>query len=146
MEKHERLQALASAKTPVLSFAATGERSGGSVTRGAAPTVLNKDIRGPWDGLGINRRDIGSHEEQQSDQTKAQRSQDASSLINTRKRLAPNSVQTVVSRRLKIVDVKPDNVSHKISATAVSVKEGEGTGTSQWEGLVGYGSEDSDDD
>eukprot|EP00250_Pteridium_aquilinum_P003039 c13368_g1_i1 orf=75-821(+) len=144
VEKHERQQALASARTPVLSFPATEERSGGIATRGTGRTVPHKDMRGPWDGLGVNRRDTGSHEEQQGDKTNVLGFQDTVSLSSARKRQAPSSIQNVVSRRLKIVGVKPDNDCQKIAASTGSSKEVERSGISHWEGLVGYGSEDSD--
>lgn len=144
VEKHERLRALASARKPILSLVASRESSGGTVTR--ETTSLHKDVRGPWDGLGVHRRDMVPYEGQHIDQTEIERSQDAASLLNSRKRLAPCSVQTVMSRRLKSVDVKPDIASERNVASSIgSAKEGESTSTSQWEGLVGYSSEGSED-
>ncbi|KAI5084265.1 hypothetical protein GOP47_0000434 [Adiantum capillus-veneris] len=113
VERHERQQALASARTP-----------------------------------GVNRgRDVRSFEkDQQSDRVLPIQSQVAAAPIDTKKRHAPNSVQSVVSRRLKIVGVKSDNGAQKLAQSTKSLKPTQISGASQWQGLVGYGSDDSDDD
>lgn len=156
VERNERQQALLSARAPGLSFPAVGEKSFVLMARETAPTVVHKDTRGPWDGLGVNLWDTGlAEKERGSDITPGSRSEHAAviaPLINSRKRVGSASVQTVVSQRLKIVDAKPGDSSQKTVASAgvsrtvksSSPFEVESTGP-QWEGLVDYGSEDSED-
>ncbi|MCO5587021.1 hypothetical protein L7F22_040966 [Adiantum nelumboides] len=105
-------------------------------------------MRGPWDGLGVNRWDMGSCEkDQQGDEGVSIQNQPSNSTIDTKKRLAPSSVQSVVSRRLKIVGVKANNEAQKpAQCTGSSLKLLETSNTLQWQGLVGYGSDDSDND
>lgn len=139
MERHERQQALASARTPVSRFL---EKSDSIGTRETGAPVLHKLMRGPWDGLGVNRRDMEKDREAEGDDFQV-----ASSALDTRKRVASSLVQrAVVSQRLKIVGVKSHNEAQKCTPSAEPSNTLETSSTAQWKGLVGYGSEDSDDD
>ena len=98
-------------------------------------------MRGPWDGLGVNTNDMEKHLEFHNTsclQSEHGESSSSSSipLVSSRKRLVSTSIQSVVSQRLRI---KPCEKSQAVESLSCGIK----ITKPHWNGLVDYGSEDS---
>ncbi|KAH7296099.1 hypothetical protein KP509_26G008800 [Ceratopteris richardii] len=144
VERHERLQALASSRAP--AFARLPGVGVFEMREVETTCMQHKDARGPWDGLGSNRLDMISGDREQEDRPSPTSSEAAISHAERKRRLpSSSSVQGMVSQRLKIVSVKCDSESRTPPPLTEPLKAGQSS-ILPWEGLVDYGTEDSDDD